>query len=331
MQLREKTSEQLRIVLPLLSKHASDFGPESYALWFGFVAAERAELVTELTPVVAAGDRLSREKTAELYCRHLRDAEAQTLEHVRNGFAQILAQVASSTIDAKTAAVQAIPLLAAAATEPDAGIANKELLQHSHMIAASLQSFGEQLTSAEAQIYELQSELENVRAEARTDALTGLKNRRALDEKLHKWSKAAAANQTPLTLIMIDIDHFKRFNDEMGHLMGDKALRTVAAVLGQIVAPEDFAARFGGEEFAVLMKGKSLAQSLVLAEKLRTAVEQVRVRKTSTGETIRSVTISCGVSQFSPDEEPADFVERADSALYSAKEAGRNKVMVANA
>ena len=330
MQMREKTSELLRMVLPLLSRHAADFGPESYALWFHFVAAERAELVAELEPVVASGDRLTGEQTVELYCRHLRDAEAQTLEHVRNGFAQILAQVASSTIDARTAAVHAIPLIAAASAA-EAGIDNKALLQHSQSIAASLQSFGQQLTSAEAQINELQSELENVRAEARTDALTGLKNRRALDEKLHKWSKSAIANKTPLTLIMIDVDHFKRFNDEMGHLMGDKALRTVAAVLQQQVAPEDLAARFGGEEFAVLLAGKSLAQSLGLAEKLRAAVEQVRVRKTSTGETIRSVTISCGVSQFKLDEEPADFVERADSALYSAKQAGRNKVMVESA
>ena len=323
---REKSSEHLRLVLPLLSKHGSDFSPESYAIWFSFVSAEQPTLVQELEPLVAADGRLTMEQTHALYCLHLRDAEAQALETLQSGFIQLLANVASSTNEAHAAATQAHGSIGARPlTSPS------QLAEQTQLMLTSLQKFGEQLDSAKVEINALRDELHNVRNEARTDALTSLRNRRAFDEALLHHTKAARSDETALCLIMIDVDHFKRFNDEMGHVMGDKALQTVAKVIQQHVEVDDNAARYGGEEFAVLLAGQSLPNAVRIAENLRRAVEQVRVRKSSTGEVIRGVTISCGVTAFDPADDPTDFVDRADGALYQAKEAGRNRIMVANA
>jgi diguanylate cyclase len=319
---REKSSEHLRLVLPLLSKHGSDFSPESYAIWFSFVSAECPKLVQELEPLVAADGRLTMEQTHALYCQHLRDAEAQALETLKSGFVKLLANVASSTNEAQAAANQAHVSIEASP---------QQLAEQTQLMLTSLHKFGQQLDSAKLEINELRDELHSVRNEARTDALTSLRNRRAFDEALLHHTKAARSDDTALCLIMIDVDHFKRFNDEMGHVMGDKALQTVAKVIQQNIEVDDNAARYGGEEFAVLLAGQSLPNAIRIAENLRRAVEQVRVRKSSTGEVIRGVTISCGVTAFSPADDPTDFVDRADGALYQAKEAGRNRIMVANA
>jgi diguanylate cyclase len=323
---REKSSEHLRLVLPLLSKHGSDFSPESYAVWFSYVSGERPILVQALEPLVAAEARLTMEQTHALYCQHLRDAEAQALETLQSGFIQLLANVASSTSEAQAAAN-----LAHGSIKELAVPSPRQLAEQTQLMLTSLQRFGQQLDSAKVEINELRDELHSVRNEARTDALTSLRNRRAFDEALLHHTKAARSGETDLCLIMIDVDHFKRFNDEMGHVMGDKALQTVAKVIQQNIAAGDNAARYGGEEFAVLLAGQSLPNAVRVAENLRQAVERVRVRKSSTGEVIRSVTISCGVTAFRPADEPTDFVDRADGALYLAKEAGRNRIMVANA
>ncbi len=331
---REKTSEQLRLVLPLLSKHGSDFSPESYAVWFCFISGERPKLVQELEPRVAAGDRLSIEQTHALYCRHLRDAEAQAMESVQSGFVKLLTQVASSTNEAQAVAMQArasIEALPLPAASPRLDLDNRQLAEQTQLMLTSLMRFGKQLDSAQVEINELRDELQNVRNEARTDALTSLRNRRAFDEVLRQHTEAARSGETTLCLIMIDVDHFKRFNDEMGHVMGDKALQTVAKVIQQNVTGADNAARYGGEEFAVLLAGQSLPNAVRIAENLRQAVERVRVRKTSNGEVVRGVTISCGVAEFNPADAPMNLVDRADGALYLAKEAGRNRIIVANA
>ena len=327
----DKSGEKLRIVLPLLSKHGSDFGPASYALWFGYIAAKRPALVSELEPFVAAGSRLSLEQTATLYRRHFLDVEATTVENVSLAFVELLTQVASSTISVQATTSRTQELLEAlpAAVALESGHAvSHEIAEHSRIIAASLLTFGQQLNRAQAQVDALRDELQYVRQEARIDALTSLQNRRSFDEALLEKTDQAAATGTPLTLIMIDVDHFKRFNDDLGHVMGDRALRAVATTIQQNVKGKDFAARFGGEEFVVLMADTSLESAQRVAENLRQAIERICIRKTATGETMRTITVSCGVALLQSDDAPIDLVDRADGALYLAKEAGRNRVVV---
>jgi diguanylate cyclase len=130
-----------------------------------------------------------------------------------------------------------------------------------------------------------------------------------------------------LCLVMIDIDHFKRFNDTYGHPMGDQVLRLVARVIADNVKGRDTPARYGGEEFAVILPNTSLADAATVAEQLRRAVSKRRVTRRDTMQDLGSVTMSLGVSQFRPGEQLQHFIDRADAALYQAKRAGRDRVL----
>ncbi len=158
------------------------------------------------------------------------------------------------------------------------------------------------------------------------DRLTGLYVRRLFDERLHQEMIRAAANQRPLSLILIDVDHFKQFNDTFGHLLGDAVLTSICRTLAAEIRKIDFAARYGGEEMTVILPETPLDPAVHIAERIRKAVENVTVPHE--GQSLR-VTASFGVAEYSPNlHAPADFVHRADQALYHAKSNGRNRVEV---
>ncbi len=160
-----------------------------------------------------------------------------------------------------------------------------------------------------------------LRREGRTDTLTGLGNRRALLEHLHEEMVHATTDGRPLSLAMLDLDHFKRFNDAHGHVAGDALLRAMAALLHSGVRDRDMVARYGGEEFCVVLPASDLDAARALVDRLCSSV------RTSTD--LGGVTVSAGVGQWDGAEGAVALIERADRALYRAKRAGRDRVETA--
>jgi two-component system cell cycle response regulator len=156
---------------------------------------------------------------------------------------------------------------------------------------------------------------------SQTDALTSLRNRRAFDERLEQAFRHATRYERPLSLAILDVDHFKSVNDESGHDIGDAVLRGVANVLGRHIRQTDFAARVGGEEFAILLPETPLFEALQFGEKIRAAIACAPIAD-------RAVTVSIGIANVphSPVSGPTGFFRAADQALYRAKENGRNRV-----
>lgn len=153
-----------------------------------------------------------------------------------------------------------------------------------------------------------------------TDRLTGISNRRKLDELLMQESEQAKRYDRPLSLLMIDIDHFKNVNDIYGHQIGDCTLQSVAAVLKENIRSSDIVGRFGGEEFMVICPESDQRSAYLLGEKLRLAIEQYEFN------TINHATISVGVAQLQTLDTLSEWIEKADIALYQAKNEGRNRV-----
>lgn len=177
------------------------------------------------------------------------------------------------------------------------------------------------LELAEKQIASQAAEIKLYESEARTDSLTGLSNRRAFDDELRRRFSEWERKRLPCTLILLDIDHFKKFNDTHGHQVGDEVLRVVAKTLKGQSRGMDLPCRYGGEEFGIILPSTEAAGACMLAERVRQAVEKsVTV---SAGKTLK-VTISLGVSQWQPYDDVAKLIRRADDALYKSKEAGRN-------
>jgi diguanylate cyclase (GGDEF)-like protein len=159
--------------------------------------------------------------------------------------------------------------------------------------------------------------------DANVDSLTGLRNRRWLDENFHRFIERAHRSDRPLSLIMFDVDHFKKFNDSYGHAAGDRVLASVGRAVDTRLRPSDFGVRYGGEEFTVICLETDLAGGFVAAERLRQKVSLTPVQSVE-GTTLPCVTISLGVGQLIKNESAAHFIKRVDEALYRAKNRGRN-------
>jgi diguanylate cyclase len=184
----------------------------------------------------------------------------------------------------------------------------------------------QQLDEARKHIADLQHNLDAVRFESLTDDLTTLANRKHFDHSLARCARDVDMNAKSLSLLMLDIDHFKRFNDTYGHQTGDQVLRLVALSLKQTIKGQDIACRYGGEEFAIILPNTGLAQATVVADHIRTAVMTKELVKRSTGENLGRITISIGVSTWRHGDTSAELIGRADKALYAAKRGGRNAV-----
>lgn len=198
----------------------------------------------------------------------------------------------------------------------------RNLVKDAQEIRRSTLNFSAALSSAEKEIAQLRAELEKSQQNALYDALTGLCNRRFFDAELD-----SLMDQEILTMIIIDIDHFKKFNDTHGHVMGDRVLKGVAKKLLQYCRDGALAFRFGGEEFAILLPGIHLKRALHIADIIRRGIEKIRIKDKKSGDTIGGITASFGVAQLKSNMKSTELIEQADKQLYEAKNLGRNRVM----
>jgi len=180
----------------------------------------------------------------------------------------------------------------------------------------------DRLADAEKKIQNQAEEIRVKQSEARTDALTKLANRRAFDDVLAKNVASFKSEKRPLSMLMLDVDHFKQFNDTHGHQAGDAVLRSVGNTIAQAVKASDIPCRYGGEEFALVMPNTKIPQAKLAAERVRKAIEDLTV--SFEGQSL-NVTASIGIAEITAGEEEAKLVRRADDAVYASKEAGRNR------
>ncbi|MBC8445465.1 MAG: GGDEF domain-containing protein [Rhodospirillaceae bacterium] len=188
-------------------------------------------------------------------------------------------------------------------------------------------SLEEKFDASSAEITRLREDLETMRHEAMTDGLTGIANRKLFDTELRRLAMLAMEEGTPLCLLILDIDHFKSFNDTYGHQIGDQVLKLLAMTLTDSIKGQDVAARFGGEEFCVILPGTALKDAVKVAEVIRTKVGKKQVVNRKTGETLGQITVSIGVGVFKYGEPLSQLILRSDEAMYTAKRSGRNQVM----
>jgi diguanylate cyclase len=191
---------------------------------------------------------------------------------------------------------------------------------------AQAEQMGRRVAELEAETRLLNASLAAERNRARIDPLTGINNRKAFDERIEQEIARRASTLGPVTLLVWDVDDFKAINDTFGHRAGDRVLQTVARCLAQGIRSTDFAARIGGEEFAMIMVGLSLEASQTIADELRETVQMLRLHFRGTPV---KVTLSCGMALLQDHDTPGRAFERADAALYKAKNAGKNRCIAA--
>ncbi|MEM7774122.1 MAG: GGDEF domain-containing protein [Pseudomonadota bacterium] len=203
----------------------------------------------------------------------------------------------------------------------------KLLIAENAAIRGEVDVLNGRLADAKDETEQLRNELEDARNEGSTDSLTGLKNRRWFDARLSAEIGTAQRSAQPLCLALVDVDSFKRINDSFGHQTGDTILQWIAGRILENVKGRDCAARFGGEEFAIILPDTQLKAGAGLMEQLRIKLEKTNWTHKSSGRSIGRVTASFGVTELGPGDDAPDLVERADQNLYAAKSKGRNRVV----
>ncbi|MBS1191858.1 MAG: diguanylate cyclase [Rhodocyclaceae bacterium] len=330
----EKSAEYLRLALPLMAKQAAALHPISYAVWYEYVGGRNSALKAAIDEYQQSGKVLDEKATYELYYKHVARISEEVAQRVSEGFQRVMADMARSAAKAGDQAGQfgsALEKWSADLTSsgPESSLGIEAILGLTRNMQGSIVSLKGRLDDSRREIEELRQEVVRAREDALADGLTGLANRRGFDLAIAACLSESDPNEAGPSLLVADIDHFKRVNDTYGHLFGDRVIRAVAQVLKANVKGKDTAARYGGEEFVVLLPDTPIEGARQLAEKIRMLVEKCRIKRNADNEVVANITVSLGVASLKPGESAADLVARADAALYESKNGGRNRVTVA--
>src|SRR5216683_1585111 len=310
--------------------------PNNYHLWFKYSLGASSDLKRTIDILISNKRKFDKATNQDLFASYIgsQATEAAVVHQV----SQQLHGVMDSAKHYLTAAIAdnrtQMQAMDEVADQSNAGVDPKVLIEN---LVSELAKATARAAKLEANFAEKSRELDTIRdslnkseERARTDTLTGLPNRRALDEFFRQAQIAAMEQDDPLSALLIDIDHFKKFNDDFGHGVGDQVLRLVAKVLRERVRDIDLPARYGGEEMIAVLPGADLAACAAVAERIRRSISECSITRRSTGEVLPSITVSIGVGEFQMGEAMSDLIDRCDRALYRAKGTGRNRVVTEN-
>ncbi|MEZ5960606.1 MAG: GGDEF domain-containing protein [Hyphomonadaceae bacterium] len=320
--------------LALMATHDIPVTAANYEIWLAHQTGTLPDLSREIGAQIARGESFNDDANAALHERFFASTRvSQQMVQTGESIARELADVVATLRDAGAQSGSYASALqsAAASIDGDAELSNvraviADLATATREMADKNRRLSAQMETSSRQVETLQSTLQNVKLEASTDSLTGLANRRLFDETLRLRLAEAETDKTGLCLIMCDIDHFKRFNDTWGHLVGDQVIRFIAAVIRHHTKDNMLAARYGGEEFAIVVPQSKLHEAMSLAASIRQTVKSKRLSRRSSGESLGSVTISIGVAEFQNGEPASSLIGRADACLYASKRHGRDRV-----
>ena len=335
--MSEQPTKFAKLALPLMAQHGIEPTPKNYAVWYAYVESGNKELCQEIDAIINAGKPFTADINQYLHNKHAAVRSDQKLIGDTTLNAQaLLAEILDVIKDFKGSADSYnkevdvhVGKLAERIGDEQSPVRDivKEIIASAAALKESGTAMSQKLTESQQEINGLKLNLEKITRESQRDFLTGVYNRKAFDTFLEEQMAYAKEQGTELCLLMIDIDHFKGFNDKFGHLIGDEVLKIVAKELVNSVKGKDFVARYGGEEFAVVLPNTPLAGGMYVAENLRQSIASHDLRRKDTGEICGSITISVGVAGLRRGNDiVTSFIKRADEALYKSKHAGRNRV-----
>ncbi len=324
--------------MPLLNKKHLISNPVNYGLVYHYFAGRSPRLKEKLDALLSAPESWSQEEANRLFKRFVYGCDGETLEDIRSDLLSIVAQTVGALVDlaGKTSLSNAnlerhIGELSSSQKAEDVMSALNAILNDARSLVQETRRLEENLTDSSQELEKLKDELKRTQQEAFNDALTGVLNRRGFDQALERLIKdAVQRHNSDFALVLIDLDFFKSINDTQGHLVGDKVLISIGALLKKHTKGRDCSARFGGDEFALLLPETRITSAFNLAENLRLNLEKLVLRRSSTGERLADITASFGVAHYRLGEAPEEFLSRCDKALYRAKNLGRNRVVLAD-
>lgn len=308
--------------------------PNNYAVFYFYFAGTNPSLRQAVDILLHAQGRLTQANCNDLYMAHIGiDAEFKVLKETNNAIEAEVSRVLEAIERASTGTNQYNQTLDEFSGDLKTGSLEQirksitKVMNETSAIIHQNERLTLQLNAATQQLDELRTNFDQAHREMQIDPLTEIGNRKFFDRQLVHCTAEAHDTDSVLSMLMIDIDHFKKFNDTFGHLVGDQVLRLVARTMVENLKGRDIIARYGGEEFVILLPQTRLEDAVRVGEHLRSCLATKQVRKRNSNETLGTVTVSVGATIYHPGEEMDQFIARADGALYKAKANGRNQVI----
>lgn len=331
----EKVRELSARALELISEHKLQPTPENYAIWYQYAMGQDRELASEIENIVKNKVPFNQQTTNYLYKRFvISDRNSNIINSAAENANKLLGEVlravnnfGAETKDYGEGIDGYMKKLDVEIEDPNLQGLVKEIISASADIKNQGEELNAKLQQSREEVEFLKKSLEQVTTESQKDFLTGVYNRKAYDKLLEEQIGVARSQGKELCLLMVDIDHFKSFNDRFGHLLGDEVLKIVAKALTDSVRGRDIVARYGGEEFSVVLPETPLNGALKVAETIRAAIAARELKRRDSGESYGQITVSIGVSSYRREsDDMKSLIKRADEALYKSKNKGRNRV-----
>lgn len=326
-----------RQALSKMSELSIDPTPVNYAVWYHYVLGDFAELNKEIDMMLKKKTIPSEDVTIYLHNKYVAPpakpvahAEEKAAHDTQSVLAEIMGAIDKFSGDTESYNQQLdthVEELTKKISHPMLKEMAGEIVSRATAMRESGRGLSKKLEDSRREVTQLKVTLDKVTNESTRDFLTGVANRRALEERIDEMSDTVKKKTGDLCLLMVDVDHFKQFNDRFGHQIGDEVLKKVSKTLTDSVKGKDFVARYGGEEFAVLLPDTPLSTALIVAENIRKNVADTELIRKDNGKSVGVINVSIGVSRFRVEADSVPlFISRADAALYRSKMGGRNRV-----
>ncbi|NIB39097.1 GGDEF domain-containing protein [Pseudomaricurvus alkylphenolicus] len=326
----QDSAQILRKAIPMMVERDIPPTPQNYSLWYAHAGNKHPELSKRLLEQFPEKGSYNGDKSEALFFDYFIKQHLPRSEKAQNALASLLSQlfgavnqIEDGTRDYGDALQSSLAQLDGTSDQQEIQAILSQILEDTSAVQSASQAFQGELETAKAEIEELKEKLKVSREDALVDSLTKIGNRRAFDQAM---SQALTQTDTPTCLLLLDLDHFKNINDTYGHVMGDLVLERMGRILKAQQRPGVQPMRYGGEEFAIIFTGQQ-QDAAELADTVRKQVANtISIKQNDTGKQMGAVTVSIGIAQAGVAEDPGALKERADQALYQAKENGRNRV-----
>lgn len=330
-----EAAEYLRMTLQVLGQYKLPTDPVNYTVWYEYSSKMNPLLLTAVDESLSKSKAITPELTESWFYEHVIQKGATLVQSIKTDLLKVLDEVFGNLSTAGIELSDFGKSLSRFSTSIEHAD-DKEAIQESlkglllevKSFEQSSKGLEQRLEHAKEEVKSLQLQLKLAEEHATTDALTNLLNRRAFEKKLVHHMDSNQQIEGDLSLIIFDIDHFKKVNDTHGHLTGDDLLRIIAKTLKDYVKGKDIVCRFGGEEFIILLPDTPLQGATAVANNIQKHFDKMIWKQKRTGISLGKVTLSAGVTTHRPGESTEALINRADVALYRSKKMGRNRVTV---
>ena len=331
---RSKAGEYLRLALNYIAKYNLPANPVNYTVWYEYVSGKNMKLKKAIDHSFENAKPLNLGKVEGLYQKYVADGDRIIISKLLTKISLMLKDITDHVSKADgdlTGHGKNLGDLAEQISEAHDYNDMRNIVDQMIIETKALVKSGRRLQTrmkiSSDDLKQLHQELEKSQQEAQTDSLTLLINRRGLEKKLELERIRARQNDSPFSIIMVDIDHFKRVNDTFGHLVGDSLLKSIAYMLKEHLRRNDIAARYGGEEFLILLPETGIDGAKAVAQKIRKTLSTKEWKLKESGESMGKITVSMGIAIYKFNEPEESLIKRADDALYLAKNKGRDQII----